>query len=128
MKRAKKKHTFRWKLAGVALAGIAVGALLMFLSATIESSEQTPQASAVTPVATAPATTAPAGPSRTPDPGAPPSSPSPEKAAAQNMSGMLFLFSLVAFAVAIIGIGWIAVDIYQSRPAWKTQTKYPRRR
>lgn len=123
MKRDKKKHTFRWKLAGFALAGLAVGVLLMFLSFKVAHSEQTPQASTVTP-----ADTAPAAPSNAPGPYVPPSQPSSEKAAAQNMSGMLFMFSLVSFAVTIICIGWIVVDIRQSRPAWKTQTKYPRRR
>jgi len=122
MKSAKKKqkHTLRWKIAGFGLAGIAVGVLLMVLSLKVAHSEQTPQAPAVTPATTAPADV--------PTPEEPPSQPSPGKAAAQGMSGMLLLFSLVSFAVTVICIGWIAVDIYRSRPAWKTQTKYPRRR
>ena len=123
MKRAKKKHTLRWKFVGVALAGTAAGVLFMVLSVNVAHSEQTPQATAVTPTATAPA-----APADAPGPTEPPTQPPAGKDATQSMSGLLFMFSLISFAVPIICIGWIVVDIRRSRPAWKTQTKYPRRR
>jgi len=123
MKRAKKKHTWRWKLAGIALAGIAVGVLLMLLSRKVVHSAKTPQAS------TAPsAATAPAAPAEAPRPGKSPSEPPARETAAQSMSGFLFMFSLLSFGVTILCVGWIVVDIRRSRPAWKTQKKYPRRR
>ena len=123
MKRAKKKHTLRWKLAGIALAGIAAGVLLMVLSCKVAHSEKTRQAPALAPVSAAPA-----APADAPRPSGPPSQPPARETAAQSLSGLLFMFSLLAFAVPIICIGWIVVDIHRSRPAWKTQKKYPRRR
>jgi len=128
MKKTKKQNTFRWKLAGIALVGLVFGALLMFLSIKIARSDEAPQASTATaPATTAPAATAPAAP----DGRSSPAVPTPAeraKAAAQSMSGLLLMISLLGFAVTIICIGWIVVNIHQSRPAWKTQTKYPKRR
>jgi hypothetical protein len=44
------------------------------------------------------------------------------------MSGMLLLFSMAGFVVTVIALGWVFYDIRRSRPKWKTQTKFPKRR
>lgn len=49
-------------------------------------------------------------------------------ASAQNLSNMMVLFGTAALIGTVIGIGWIVIDIRNSRPAWKTQTKFPKKR
>ena len=44
------------------------------------------------------------------------------------MSGVLLLFGLMGFTVSGTCIILLVIDIRRSRPAWKTQTRYPRRR
>jgi len=121
MKHKPTRHTTRWKIAGLAAAFVAAGAVLIYLNALVlRSPEASDQHNAA---ASVPATTAPA------DGGGP--SPGPvdrRKAAAQSMSGLLLLLGLVALGFAGVCVGWVAYDIYRSRPAWKTQKKYPKRR
>lgn len=107
-----------WMAASL-LAGIA----LVFLSQVVK-----PARAAHTSVATAPAS-APAAPL----PGAPtPTDPAPaplrRDQGAQGLSNLLLLFGLMCLGVTITTIAWLVVEIRRSRPAWMTQTKYPRRR
>ena len=111
-------------MVGLAAALVAAGAALIYLNSLVlrslgVSDQQGPAASAPA----APATTAPAdGGSQTPSPG------DRQKSVAQSMSSLLLLIGLVAIGFAVVCAGWVVYDIYRSRPAWKTQTKYPRRR
>lgn len=120
MKHNKPTPRLRLKLIAMAAGMAALGGLLLFLSIQIKPDKPLrplPRTSATAP-ATAPASA--------------PAAPDPEdraqRAAAQNMSGMLMLFSLVAFTISAISIGYLVVEIRRSRPAWMTQTRYPRRR
>ena len=123
MKRSKLKHRDRFKAGGIVLAALVVGLGLLVLSRMIApAGEPTSTAPVGEPTSTVPAS-APA-PGRGPLPANPPV---PGRGAALNMSGLLLMFSLVSFAVAGIGIGWIVFDIRRSRPAWKTQKKYPKK-
>jgi len=116
MARSKAQGRFRARLfayAGLALGG---GVVLLVLSQTVKPSGP------VGATATAPATGDEAAPP-TDEPAAP-----EEETAAENMSGLLLLFSMAGFVLFIFFTGWIVLDIHNSRPAWKTQTKYPKRR
>jgi len=115
MKRSKPKTYKRWKAVGIALAAVAVGIGLLVLSRVIVPVPAEPAVAAST---THPAPADPPPPSKTPD----------TAASANNMSGLLLLFSMMSFGIAAIGIGWLVFDIHRSRPAWKTQTKYPSKR
>lgn len=119
----------RLKATGIALAGLIAGILLLFLSrwilpektnaAATQPATATQAAEPTSQPATAPADSSPAGRKPAPD---------PQAAAARNMSGMLVLFSMMGFMVAIIAMGWIVYDVRASRPAWMRQKKYPVRR
>jgi len=126
MKHKPARHTARWKIAGLAAACAVAGAVLIYLnSLVLRSGEVSDQqvAAASAPAGSGPATTAPVdGGSQTPSPG------DRQKAAAQSMAGLLLLLGLVGIGFGVICAGWVVYDIYRSRPAWKTQTKYPRRR
>jgi hypothetical protein len=113
-------------MVGLSAAFVAAGAVLIYLNSLVLRSLEVSDrqgATASAPAASAPATTAPAdGGSPTPEPG------DRRKAAAQSMSGLLLLLGLVGIGFGVVCVGWVVYDIYRSRPAWKTQTKYPRRR
>jgi hypothetical protein len=53
---------------------------------------------------------------------------SSQEAAAERLAGLLLLFSLISVSVTVVCTIWLVVDIRNSRPAWMTQTRYPRRR
>ena len=110
MAQMKRIPRFRLKLIGYALLSLAAGVSLLVLSQLVKPAAR---AAATTQ------TTAPTDNNR---------SPSREEASAQNMGGLLLLFSTAAFILMVVFVGWIMVDIRNSRPAWKRQTKYPRRR
>ncbi len=118
MARSKRHPRFPLKPAAYALLALAVGLALLILSWKVKPSEA-PEPEAP---ATAPAT-APAGQPQDGD-----SSRSREEAAAENLSGLLLLFSAAGFLLCLICIGWLVVEIRKGRPAWKTQKKYPKMR
>jgi hypothetical protein len=99
---------------GIALAGVIAGIGLLKLSWVVAPSE--PQAT------TAPATS-PA--EETPDT---PTEEERKEGSARSLSGILLLFSMAGFGLAVLCIGWLVKDIYDARPAWKTQKKYPKKR
>jgi len=133
MKRSKEKTKKRLKAAGLGLGCLAIGIFLFYLRSVVLQRAETQSTTQPAVAATLPAdmtpqnTTRPAGqdPNQPLDPNTPAEQ---HKAMAQGLSGLLLMFGLLAIAVTIICAGWIVWDIRQSRPAWKTQTKYPRRR
>ena len=122
MKHKSNKTKNRLKASGIALAGLAVGIGLIIASFHFSrvGKAQAP--------ATGPAPASQPAPASAPASGEKPARPPAREAAAQNMSGLFLMFALVSFAVSGIAIGWIVYDIRHSKPAWQTQTKYPRRR
>lgn len=132
MKHKHVKHTGRWKVAGLSAAFLVGGIVLIILSNLVLSPVESPGAGGKTVAASAPAASAPAtsAPATAPaGQGSPISDPAERrKIAAQSMSGMLLLIGLLAIGFGVVCAGWVVYDIYRSRPAWKTQTKYPRRR
>ncbi len=48
--------------------------------------------------------------------------------AASTVSSLLLLFAMACFVSCCICIGWLVVEIRNSRPAWQRQTKYPKMR
>lgn len=48
--------------------------------------------------------------------------------AASTLSSLLLLFAMACFVSCCICIGWLVVEIRNSRPAWKRQTRFPRMR
>ena len=126
MKHKPSRHTTRWKVVGLSAAFVAAGVVLIYLNSLVLGSlgvSDQQGATASAPAASAPASTAPADRgSPTPGPG------DRRKAAAQSMSGLLLLLGLVGIGFGVVCVGWVVYDIYRSRPAWKTQKKYPRRR
>ncbi len=135
MKQHEKRHVYRrLKVGGLALGAFVLGLGLLVLNRYILASNPAPPttASATTapPTTTAPATTAPAenqpaGPAETPGDTDPDTS---RQAAAANMAGLLLMIGLMCMAVSAVCVGWIVYDVRSSRPAWRTQTRYPRRR
>jgi hypothetical protein len=108
-----------------------LGVLLIFLYIKIQPEPKRPAdtTAASQPAATQPATTAPASaPATAPAPTRRPPPEDPRAASARNMGAMLLLFGLMSFTVSGVCVVLIVVDIRKSRPAWQTQTKYPRRR
>ncbi len=133
MKHTKSTERQRLKLTLTASGMAILGILLVFLSVWVRSETPTPAATATAPApASAPATAPAPGSATAPAPGS--TSPDrrqpidPKTATARNMSGMLLLFGLMSFTVTGTCILLIILDIRRSRPAWKTQTRYPRRR
>lgn len=153
MKHEQSKTRKRMKAILLAVAALAVGIGLITLSRIVHASAQKeadePVATSPDSSAEAPseATTAPAGtPATKPaDVTAPATSPAdmpstpdtttsppggrkptnPRQAAGERLAGLLLLFGLMAVGLCLIGAGWVVYDIRRSRPAWKTQTKYP---
>ncbi len=130
MKHKQAKHTGRWKVTGMSAAFFAIGIGLIVLSNIVLESGESAVAPEDGSTASAPAASAPASPATAPaDGGDGPVDPlARRKAAAQSMSGMLLLVGLMSFGFGAICAGWVVYDIHRSRPAWKTQTKYPRRK
>jgi hypothetical protein len=131
MRHAKPASKQRLKLILMAVGMAALGALLIFLYVKIQPSPEQLTGTAVTP----PTTTAPAtAPASAPSPTSAPASShrpapiDPKAASARNMSAMFLLFGLMSITVSGACVLLIILDIRKSRPAWKTQTKYPRRR
>ncbi len=112
----------RLKAAGIAVAALAGGAILLYASLTLSAragaAAETPAADAASP-ASAPSSAPESPEPRTPDHRA---------AVARSMGSMLLLLSMMAWAVGLIAIAWIVYDIRHSRPRWMTQTRYPTRR
>jgi hypothetical protein len=111
----------RLKMIAAAAAALAAGVGLIVLSRHLG-----PTASTDTPTDT-PTATRPDTQPAVPTPGDDPA-PVPQKSATDDLSGMMLMFGVAAVLVSVLCIGWIVVDIRNSRPAWKTQTKYPKRR
>jgi len=112
MAQSKSKKRFRYKLIGIALLAVVAGIVLLKLSCYFSPDEK------AEPTTTA---SAPSSDQQTPDK-------SPEEASAQNVAGLLLLFSMACFLLMVLCLGWVAINIYNSRPSWKTQTKYPKKR
>jgi len=129
MKRTKSRKTKRLKMAGWLLASLAVGLALIYLRVLVIRAADTDSEAD-----TQPAASAPAGEEPTPGEPAAPSPAGPFRpgdspdAVAQSMGGLLLMLGLACFGVTVICMGWFVWEFYQSRPAWKKQTKYPRRR
>lgn len=108
---AQHRNTKRWKAIGYTALAFILGVGLIVLSQVIRPSTHpgpAPQTSS------APTDQDPA--------------PKGNDASAQNLSNMMVLFGTAALIGTVIGIGWIVIDIRNSRPAWKTQTKFPKKR
>lgn len=121
MKQSKKSHG-RLKAIGIGIAALAVGSGLIVLSLRIAPPPKEAGASsaaATGPVGSGPAATQPTHEQE---------DERRSRASAQNMSNLVFMFGMLSFGVAVICAGWVVYDIRRSRPAWKTQTKFPRRR
>ena len=129
MKHAKPARKQRTKLILMAAGMWVLGLLLIFLSIQIR-----PAAEAATPAKPAATASAPAtssAPATRPAPASPPTGRQPLDPGTtvnRNMSGLLLLFGLVAFTVTWVCVILVVADIRKSRPAWQTQTRYPRRR
>ncbi|HOW70831.1 MAG TPA: hypothetical protein PKY77_09540 [Phycisphaerae bacterium] len=121
MKHAHKSHG-RLKVIGIGIAALLVGIGLIVISFMIAPSPQ--EAEAASPAATLPASSAPA----TTQPTRESQEESRRRASAQNMSNLVFMFGTLSFGVTAICAGWVVYDIRRSRPAWMTQTKFPRKR
>ena len=125
MKHAKPAPKQRLKFALMAVGMFLLGALLVFLYIEIQpGSGRAAPSAGIQPTTTAPAS----APTSAPAPTHRPPPVDPKAASARNMSAMLLLFGLMAFTVSGVCVLLIILDIRKSRPAWKTQTKYPRRR
>jgi hypothetical protein len=118
-----RKHP-RAKAIGIAAGALAIGigllicSQLLFRSVREAAAVAASKPAASTPAPAAAPTSAPATPVKR--------SPAEQRAAAnERMAGLLLLFSLMAFGLAVICVGWLVYDIRRSRPAWMTQTKYP---
>ncbi|MBI4579296.1 MAG: hypothetical protein HY718_06310 [Planctomycetes bacterium] len=120
----------RAKAAGIAAGALVVGVGLIVLSRVLVASAEKAAAAETRP-ATATATAAAPADHPPPDgePHHPPAGrdqPASSKAlAAQRLGALLLLFGLMGVGLAVLCTGWIIYDIRRSRPAWKTQTKYP---
>jgi hypothetical protein len=116
--KAPKNQRLKLTLAAVGMA--VLGVLLIFLS--ILTRPETPS----------PAEATASAPASAPAPGTTPPARNPpidqKTATARNMSSMLLLFGLMSFTVTGVCVILLILDIRRSRPAWKTQTRYPRRR
>ncbi|HSW45810.1 MAG TPA: hypothetical protein VLM89_09585 [Phycisphaerae bacterium] len=131
MKHKHGKTKTRWKAAGLAALFLGAGVLLLILSSVVIRPFQQPAPSADQAAASAPAATAPASQPATPSNQTGKTEPTEKdhrEASAENFRGLLILMGLISLGFGVICVGWIVYDIYRSRPAWKTQTKYPRRR
>ncbi len=121
-KKTPRKTILRLKALGGALGGLAGGILLIYLHTLVLERGEAVDTVEVTAAEGRPAD--PVGESPAEDV---PSSEEQHRAIAQNMSSLLLMLGLVCLAVAAICVGWVVWDVYHSQPAWKTQTKYPRR-
>ena len=123
MKHAKTPRWQRLKLPLMAVGMALLGAVLVLLSVRIRP-ESVYLADKPTATTSAPATQ----PASAPAPTDQQRPIDPRAVAARNMSGVLLLFGLMGFTVSGTCIILLVIDIRRSRPAWKTQTRYPRRR
>lgn len=125
MKQRKPVQRQTLSLVLMILGMAAIGSVLMFFSLKVKpesmytAEEHAPTASSPSSAPAAHEQTSPPSARRPTD---------PKAAAAQNLSGLLLLFSLVAFAVAGAFLVWLIVSLRRGRPAWQTQQRYPRRR
>jgi hypothetical protein len=121
------KHTSRLSVKPIAYgaASLLAGIALLIFS---QLAKPKPAADADDATATAPASSS--APDAPPASQTPPDEPEPDQRdrAAQNLSGVLLLFSMCGFALFAVCVGWLVRDIRRARPAWKKQTKYPRMR
>jgi len=118
MVRSKPTPRLPLKPIGYAALMLAVGVTLLLLNRMVKLSPEPASDAAARPPTTAPAS----GAEKDDSPR------QPEDAATENLSGLLLLFSMAAFLVCAICIGWLVVEIRKARPAWKTQKKYPKMR
>lgn len=115
--RQQKGMHIPWKPIVYGLLALVVGVLLL-----IGSVMTRPEASNVSTSETQPVTQPAGDSSDGPDPQ------EQQEAAAANMSGMLLLFGSASLLLVIVCVGWGIIEVRKARPAWKTQTKFPRRR
>lgn len=113
MKQSKSHQRQRLKLILTAVGALIGGIALIALSTWMRPQPIAPQVRTAT---TTMPTSAPSAPI------------DPKRAAAQNLSGILMLFGLAGLLVAVVFVVLLVIDIRNSRPAWQTQQKYPRRR
>ena len=122
MKKKPAKKQTRMKAIGLACGGVVVGIFLLWLSWYI-----VPPPSPAETVSTTQTATAPVKPEHPTKPRQP-TDQDRRRSSAQGLSGLLFMLGLLSLGVSIISIGWLVIDIRRSRPAWMTQTKYPKRK
>jgi hypothetical protein len=103
----------------------AVLALVAGVAFLVASQLLRPKGGAQTP--TTMAASAPADDRLPAGPGHPPRR-SRDEVAAQNLAGLLLLFSVASFVFCVVCIGWLVYKIRQAQPAWQRQTKYPKMR
>lgn len=122
-KKTSDKKILRLKVLGGAVGGLVGGVVLIYLHTVVLGVAE--KAEPVAPPAAQDQQADPAGEAPASD------LPSPKeqrRAIASNMGSLLFMLGLMSLGVTVICVGWIVWDIYHSQPAWKKQTKYPRRR
>lgn len=115
MKRPATHRRRRLKLLLGVLTALSASAGLLVLSAWL--SPPPPPRAAPSPTAS--------GPASAPAERAPPVDP---YAAARSLSGMVQLLGLSGLLAAAWFLILLIGDVRQSRPAWKTQHRYPKRR
>jgi hypothetical protein len=116
MARTKQSRKFRLKLTGIAVLALAAGIGLITLSFVVTPDNEQSEATATAPVTPAD------------QPADQPTGPAQRQSSAQNLGGLLLLFGSAGILLCVVCIGWLIVDIRNSRPAWKRQQKYPRRK
>jgi Na+/glutamate symporter len=109
--KSKRDRHAKAKAIGGTVLSVIAGVLLLVLSRAV-APESPPEKTGVEATATAPASQN--------------QEQRREDAAAESLSGLLLLFATVGFLLACVCVGWLVYEIRRSRPAWKTQTKYPK--
>ncbi len=118
MKHAHTSHG-RLKAIGIGIATLVAGIGLIILSVKIAPAPKKTETTPPAATSSAPTATQPARESN---------EERRSRASAQNMSNVVFMFGMISLGVSVICAGWVVYDIRRSRPAWMTQTKYPRKR
>lgn len=119
---SRSKHGRRFPFKPIIYADIALvaGVVLVILSQVVKPDAEASR--------TAEPTTAPATGTDTPAEPKPdqPTPPSREADPNESLSGMLLLFGAACLVICVVCLGWFVVELRKRRPAWKTQSKFPK--